>query len=402
MARIVTLGCRLNQYDSARLQKLLEGVGEEIVLVNTCTVTGNADSDARKAARKMKRENPGSKVIVFGCAVRGNRGLFEGVKEIDYIVRDEEELMALLSLQQRQAVVPKFVGRTRALIKIQEGCNQKCSYCIVPLVRGKSRSRTIAEVEREFAGLVEAGFKEIVITGTHIADFGKGSRDMNLHTLLRKLLSIGDGFRLRLSSMEMGGISDELISLIAESKGRIANHLHIPIQSGSAKVLKEMNRDTDLRALREKIFKIYKAVPGIGIGADIINAFPTETDRDFEETLCLISDLPLAFLHVFTFSPRPHTAAYQFQPLRKEVADARKKELMVLAKRKRLDFYKENEGRLLACLTLENDKGRGKALSGNFIELSTDKMHEPNRFIDLELRLNNEFKPTGVEADEGV
>jgi threonylcarbamoyladenosine tRNA methylthiotransferase MtaB len=399
MAKIVTLGCRLNQYDSARLQKLVEDCAEDIVIINTCTVTGNADIDARKAARKMKRENPNSKVIVFGCAVRGNRGLFEGVKEIDYIVRDEAGLMALLSLEPKTSVIPRFVGRTRAMIKIQEGCDQKCSYCIVPLVRGRSRSRTLSEVEKEFRGLVEAGYKEIVITGTHIADFGKGHKDkMDLPLLLKKLLSTDEDFRIRLSSMEMSGISDELISLIAESAGRIANHLHIPIQSGSPKVLKDMNRNTDIEKLREKIFKLKKEIPGICIGADFINAFPTEGEREFEETVNLIKELPLAFLHIFTFSPRPNTVACQFQPLRKEVADARKKEMMVLAKRKRLDFFKENEEKVLRSLTLENDKGRGKALSGNFIEFSTEKMYEPNRFIDLELKLNKDFEPVGIEV----
>jgi len=398
MAKIVTLGCRLNQYDSARIQKLLEDYGEEIIIINTCTVTGNADTDARKTARKMKRENPGAKVIVYGCAVRGDRGLFEGVKEIDYIVRDEPGLMALLGLDGARHVIPKFVGRTRAMIKVQEGCNRRCSYCIVPLVRGRSRSRSSAEVEKEFSGIIQEGFREIVLTGTHIADFGKGTKDMNLPALLRKLLAMGEGFRIRLSSMEINGVSDELVELIATSRGRIAEHFHIPIQSGSQKVLKEMNRDSDVGTLRDRIMKIRKTIPGAGIGADIINAFPTESEKDFEETLAFIKGLPLAFLHVFTFSPRPGTAAFQFQPLRKEIVDERKKELMILAKRKRLDFYKENAGKVLRCLTLESSKGRGKALSGNFIELSTEKNYQPNMFVDLRLRLTADFEPAGEEV----
>jgi threonylcarbamoyladenosine tRNA methylthiotransferase MtaB len=399
MVKIVTLGCRLNQYDSARIQKLVEDCGEDIVIINTCTVTGNADSDARKAARKMKRENPDSKVIVFGCAVRGNKGLFDGIREIDYLVRDEEGLMALLSVEAKKSVIPKFIGRTRAMIKIQEGCNRKCSYCIVPLVRGKSRSRPLQEVEKEFEGLINAGYKEVVLTGTHIADFGRGLKEkVDLPSLLRKLLGKGENFRLRLSSIESGSIDDELIAVIAESKGRIAEHLHIAIQSGSEKVLKEMNRDSDIAKLKKTIFKLEKSIPGVGIGADFINAFPAEGEKEFGETVNFIKEMPLAFLHVFTFSPRRNTAAFQFQPLRKEIADERKKELMVLAKRKRLDFYKQNEGKALRSLTLENEKGRGKALSGNFIEFTTEKIYEPNRFIDFELQLNEGSEPVGIEV----
>lgn len=399
MVKIVTLGCRLNQYDSARIMKLLGDRGEEIVIINTCTVTGKADTDARKAARKMKRENPGAKVIVYGCGVKGNRRLFEGIKEIDHIVSDERELMALFDLPQEPCVTPTFTGRTRALLKVQEGCDRQCSYCIVPLVRGRSRSRPIEEVENEFDALLRAGYREIVLTGTHIGDYGKGLEDkISLPALIVKLLKKSGDFRLRLSSIEAGSISGELISTIAENRGRIAEHVHIAIQSGSEKVLRDMNRDPDIAGLGDTIRKMERQVSGIAIGADFINAFPTEGEDEFRETLGFIRMMPFAFLHVFTFSPRPGTVASQFQPLRKEIVEERKKKMMALAAEKRLGFYKKTEGKILRCLTLEGGKGRGKALSGNFIELSTDDRYEPNQFIDLRLRLDNEGRPSGDEA----
>ena len=399
MAKIVTLGCRLNQYDSARIGKLLEGRCEDIVIINTCTVTGNADIDARKAARKMKRENPGAKVILYGCGVKGNRRLFEGIKEIDHLVRDERELMAILALPWEPRVTPGFTGRTRALLKIQEGCDRQCSYCIVPIVRGRSRSRPPREVEDEFDSLLEAGYREIVLTGTHIGDFGKGlDEKTSLPDLIRRLLGKSGDFRLRLSSIEAGSISGELISTMAENRGRITEHLHVAVQSGSPKVLRDMNRDSDIAGLGDTIRRLEKEVPGIAIGADFINAFPTEGEKEFRETVKFIGKMPFAFLHVFTFSSRPGTVAFQFKPLAKEIVDERKKELMALAAEKRLGFYKKNEGMILRCLTLEGSSGRGKALSGNFIELSSDCRWEPNRFIDLRLRLDENGKPSGEEA----
>lgn len=399
MAKIVTLGCRLNQYDSARIMKLLGDRGDDIVIINTCTVTGKADTDARKAARKMKRENPCAKVIVYGCGVRGNRRLFEGIKEIDHVVSDERELMALFDLPQEPCVTPSFTGRTRALLKVQEGCDRQCSYCIVPLVRGRSRSRPIEEVENEFDALLKAGYKEIVLTGTHIGDYGKGLEEkVSLPGLIEKLLRKSGDFRLRLSSIEAGSIDSELISIIAANPGRIAEHVHIAIQSGSEKMLRDMNRDPDIAGLGDTIRKMERQVPGIAIGADFINAFPTEGEDEFSETLGFIRRMPLAFLHVFTFSPRPGTVAFQFQPLRKEIVEERKKKMMALAAEKRLGFYKKNEGKILRCLTLEGGNGRGKALSGNFIELSTRKPCEPNLFVDLKLSLDGAGKPFGEEA----
>ncbi len=257
MAKIVTLGCRLNQYDSARIGKLLEGRCEDIVIINTCTVTGNADIDARKAARKMKRENPGAKVILYGCGVKGNRRLFEGIKEIDHLVRDERELVALLGLPEEPRVTPGFTGRTRVLLKIQEGCDRQCSYCIVPIVRGRSRSRPPREVEDEFDSLLEAGYREIVLTGTHIGDYGKGlDEKTSLPDLIRRLLGKSGDFRLRLSSIEAGSISGELISTMAENRGRITEHLHVAVQSGSPKVLRDMNRDSDIAGLGDTIRRL--------------------------------------------------------------------------------------------------------------------------------------------------
>jgi len=394
MAQIFTLGCRLNQYDSARLKTILEKRGKDLIILNTCAVTAKATSEARKILRRLKRENKNSKVAVIGCAVKYSLNPEMDFKEADFVAKDEKELLKTIgdiSLNNEE-IIPDFSGRTRALLKIQEGCDRKCSYCVVPFVRGKSRSRKICEIEREFESLIAAGYKEVVITGTNISDYGKDLNEKSsLKDVLIDLLQKKGDFRIRLSSIEDSVIDGEFIKLFKESGEKLCRHLHIPIQSGSPGVLKSMKRFQNVDKLEEKLNVISSEIPLIGIGCDMLTAFPSEGEKEFEETVQFLERVPISFFHIFTFSNRLNTEAQNMKPLPYSVVKERKRLLSNIAKKKKMEFLKKNEEKTVRALTLENNV----ALSSNFISFRLIENYPPNVFGNFVLRLSKSGEPFG-------
>jgi threonylcarbamoyladenosine tRNA methylthiotransferase MtaB len=458
---VENFGCRATQADGAALERQFEARGlarasaaqANLVILNTCSVTDSADQDARAAIRRVQRQNPLAKIIVTGCyaqrapeelaalpgvsAVIGNshKHQLAGIA-LGENARHDTTFLPVSTLTANQELrtenrifvsdifahtellaAPVFEhtthesDRTRPNLKVQDGCDNRCSFCIIPSVRGNSRSLPLAQVIREMNTLVAAGYREVVISGINLGrwgrdlDFGPRTSDVGnaLHwaqglqsevrsptphfvDLIRAILSETNIEKLRISSVEPMDWSDDLISLVASSP-RIAKHAHVPLQSGSDAVLRRMHRKYRPWHYREKIEKIRAAMPSAAIGADVMAGFPGETDAEFDATRRLIADLPLTYLHVFTYSARPGTPAAAMPdqvPVR--VARERNKILRDLAALKKLAFMQSLIGESLQAITLNviHDHPDGEfteALTDNYQKLHLKGLHQPNRWI---------------------
>ena len=406
--RIVTLGCKLNQADSMALEARLrhlglarhtedQGATPDIVVLNTCTVTGAADRGARQLARRLRRENPGATLIATGCYAERDPVALSALPGIDHVVgmKDQAERVAALAagalgLEAGSEAEPlgpfgatsacdpltDAAERTRAFLKIQDGCNLRCSYCVIPSVRGDSRSVPPDLVLARIASLFDAGYREIVFTGVNTGDYGRDLEpQQRLHDLLERAIDRPALGRLRLNSLEPKTVTPEIIALIAGGSGRIARHLQVPLQSGSDAVLRRMRRPYRTSDYRHLLESLRTTVPSIGLGADVIVGFPGETDGDFETTVRFIASSPLAYLHVFSYSPRPGTAAAAFgDQVPPPVVKERSARLRALGRDLSLRFRRSFVGSELPVVTLREIRpdGRLRALTDNFIDLGLD------------------------------
>lgn len=306
--KFYTLGCKVNQYDTQSIREQFAKVGfKEILnnksadtyLINTCTVTAAADSKSRAAIRRCIRQNPRAKVIVTGCLVQNDAQSLKSIGGISLII----------SKSFFKEGISDFSGRTRAFLKIQDGCNNFCSYCKVPLVRGISRSRSLCEIENEAAILARKDFHEIVLTGICLGSFGKDLKPKtDIVRLLKRLKQIDGLWRIRLSSIEATDVSDELIGLMATSP-KICRHLHIPIQSGDDEILGRMNRRYKRKDYLALIEKIKKNIPEIAISTDMMVGFPGEKEKHFLNSMRLVDEIKPLKVHIFPYSVRPGTLA---------------------------------------------------------------------------------------------
>jgi threonylcarbamoyladenosine tRNA methylthiotransferase MtaB len=432
--RIVTLGCKLNQAETtaveARLRRLglrpvdedgaLRSGGADLVVLNTCTVTARADRDARRIARSLRRANPRALLIATGCYAERDAPSLRALAGIDQIVglqdqADRIEAMAASLPALRDAPPPGTLGphgatgacestatsgeRTRAYLKIQDGCNLRCSYCIIPAVRGSSRSIPVDTVLREVDRLAAAGYREIVFTGVNTGDYGTDlSPSLRLHDLVREALRRPGLGRLRLNSLEPKTVSGEIIALLAGSDGRLARHLQIPLQSGSDAVLRRMRRPYRVAEYARILERLRRASPDMALGADVIVGFPEETELEFEATLRFITSSPLNYLHVFSYSPRPSTPAAGLQEVAAGVIKDRSARLRGLGGELARRFRSGFVDRELPVLTLHDARpdGRLRALSDNYIDLDLDV--GPGRSAALQNRLLR-ARVTGVAAD---
>ncbi len=378
----LTFGCKVNQYESEAMAQALERAGWELatveeadlIVINTCVVTAKAEAEARKALRRAKRT--GAKVVVAGCwpqldpqgplqlgadGALGNEEKAEIVAVVERVLQGEQVLQVgdiseaegfpFLPLDR-----PRF--RTRALLKIQEGCDARCAYCVVPLVRGRPRSLPLEEVLRALQGLAREGIKEVVLTGVHLGRWGKDLRPpLDLVELLRRIETAETPPRIRLSSVEPQEISQELIALLASSE-KLCPHLHVPLQSGSERVLKAMGRPYTPSQFRDLIHRIVGQLPGVAVGTDLIVGFPSEDEEAFSETYRLVEALPLAYLHVFPFSVRPGTEAAGLPGrVDERLKRQRVRALRELGQRKRREFYSRFLGERLSVLVEGKEEG---------------------------------------------
>jgi len=374
----------------------------DLVILNTCTVTASADEDARQAVRRVHRENPAARIVVTGCyAQRAPEELaaMPGVTWVignshktqigDLVVLDEGvpyhgQIHVGDIFAQRDflaAPVEDAAGdRTRPNLKIQDGCNNRCSFCIIPFVRGRSRSAPAGEVIEQVRNL-SSRYREVVLSGVNLGRWGRepGST-MRLPDLIRRLLAETGIERLRLSSVEPMDFSDDLLGLMAASP-RIAKHVHAPLQTGSDSVLRRMHRKYRPRHYEDRIRKAREWMAEAGIGADVMVGFPGETDAEFEENRAFIESLPFTYLHVFTYSSRPGTPTATMpdqvpMPVRKE----RNRILRELAAAKNLEFRRRMVGKTLSVVTLEQ---AGMALSDNYLKVELAAAREANRIVEV-------------------
>ncbi len=333
---IVSLGCRLNAFESEIMRTHAAAAGlERAVIVNTCAVTGEAERQSRQAIRRARRDNPGATIVVTGCAAQINAHAFAAMAEIDHVIGNSEKLapetfqrlararagegeapprVAVSDIMAVREIAPHLVdgfeGRARAFVEVQQGCDHRCTFCIIPFGRGNSRSVPVGEVVRRTQHLVDAGYKEIVLTGVDLTGYGADLPGRpSLGQMTRRLLDlVPDVAVLRLSSIDVAEVDDALFDLIT-TEPRIAPHLHLSLQSGDDIILKRMKRRQSRAQAVDFCARVRSARPEIALGADLIAGFPTETEAMFERSLGLVEEAGLTWLHVFPYSPRPGTAA---------------------------------------------------------------------------------------------
>lgn len=375
---VKAFGCKLNQCEAGAIERNLASIGHEITknapfdlaIVCGCTVTVRADYKVRQYIRRLRRENGVERIILSGCSAVNfkNTTIEELGIERTFTRNDPVAIADYIGRGDLQSGgLHTFHGRTRGYVKIQDGCNQFCTYCIVPLVRGRERSVPPDDIVRRIAELERAGIREAVLTGVHDGRYKHG--DLDLAGLCRYILDETGIFRVRLSSIEVTEITDELVSIVAES-GRIAPHLHVPLQSGSDPVLERMGRPYTGTYFREIIDKLADKVDNIGIGADVIVGFPGETDSEFDETYSLIESSPLSYLHVFRYSQREGTvAATMPDQVPNDIKRARMERLIALKGRLQRRFSESQIGILQSVIVERIDDGIGSGLTGNYIRV---------------------------------
>ena len=340
MTEIVTFGCRLNAYESEAIRARAGEVGlSNAIIFNTCAVTGEAVRQSRQAIRKWRRDNPASKIIVTGCAAQTEPQTYADMQEVDLVLGNAEKLDAknyfinervrvndIMSVRETASqMVDSFDGRARAFLQVQNGCDHRCTFCIIPYGRGNSRSVGVGEVIAEARRLTEAGFPEIVLTGVDLTSYGHDLPGAPaLGALVRKILKLVPELkRLRVSSIDSIEADDELMRAVAEEE-RLMPHFHLSAQSGDDMILKRMKRRHSRKDTIEFCGAARRLRPDVAFGADLIAGFPTETDAMFENTKALIDDAGLSYLHIFPFSPRKGTPAARMpqtaKPLVKERA----------------------------------------------------------------------------------
>lgn len=382
-ALIKTYGCRVNQADSQKILELLYSRGirlsedpsqePQIIVLNSCVVTENAEREVFKELRIVKKRFPQSMIIITGCLPKllKEKEFMEGVS-IAEDLNSLKELLQKAGFAETSLHHPLPQLRTRFMLKVQEGCDRFCSFCIVPLVRGKPRSKPVDEAVREAKVLEERGAREIVITGTHLGDYGKDiGLNEGLKVLLQSLLRETNVKRFRLSSLDPDELSDSLIELISKEE-RICKHFHLPLQSGSEKILNLMRRKCSPREFLEKVKTLHSLMPEANVGTDIIVGFPFEEDEDFERTKELIFESGVNYLHIFPFSRRPKTPAGTLPPLPQEVVKRRCAQLREIDKVIRRSFHSIFEGKIMEVLIEEVEDGFIRGTTSNYLKVEIE------------------------------
>lgn len=359
-----TYGCKVNQYDSQVLREKLnrEQNSEtrdiedaDIAIINSCTVTSNADKECRQLVRKISQKRPHIEILLAGCYAKRASSELKAIS-------NQVKILSLLSLKKQTQGIIGFRNHSRAFVKLQDGCNAFCTYCVVPYVRQKLESKPFKEALREIKGLVENGFSELVLCGIRL-----GKYDFGLAAFLREILKLSGNFRVRLSSLELEEATGELLELMASNKDKICAHLHIPLQSGSNRILKLMNRPYNTEDFIKKINEIRSLIPDIALTTDVIVGFPGEEDDDFKRTAALIEKVKFSRLHVFRYSARPNTKASGFSNhVAPVVAYDRFKILESLDIKLREDYLRKFVGTRRCAV---REEGKNSALTDNYLSL---------------------------------
>jgi threonylcarbamoyladenosine tRNA methylthiotransferase MtaB len=412
-----TLGCKLNFSETSTISRLFENAGfakvdfeetPDILVINTCSVTENADKKCKQLVRRAKKINPEVYVAIIGCyaqlkpteiaqipgvsLVLGANEKFNIVDHLDELenearsrsvetdhseLGEDEKHQAVVkfeNIKQTTSFIPSHSmgDRTRSFLKVQDGCDYFCTFCTIPLARGKSRNASISETVSEAQKIADTQIKEVVLTGVNIGDFGQGS-DENFFELVKALDEVNGIDRYRISSIEPNLLSDEIIRFTLEDSKRFVPHFHIPLQSGSNRLLKAMRRKYLRELYVERVEHIKKLRPDCAIGVDVIVGFPGETDEEFLETVDFLKDLDISYLHVFTYSERANTTAVKLgDPVPNQVRAQRSKQLHILSDKKKRAFYESQVGSKRTVLfEAEEDEGIMYGFTENYVKVKT-------------------------------
>ena len=394
---IVTFGCKVNQYESNMMkEKMLssnffyeENMSDaNIIIVNTCSVTNVADKKCLKMIRKIKREYPNALLVVAGCSSQNNQNVYEAL-DIDILLGNKDKSKIAELIKEYLDTEKKYVkfynerdldfedmlindyNHVRAFVKIEDGCDNFCSYCIIPFVRGSVRSKDFDTVIKEAKLLTEHGHKEIVLTGIHTGHYMSNNHDLT--DLINELSKIDDLLRIRISSIEITELNDKFLEMLKINK-KVCNHLHIPLQAGSDEILKRMNRKYDLAYYDDKINKIRGIRPDISITTDIIVGFPYETDELFSETLEFSKKMNFSKIHVFPYSIRVGTAAASMpNQVDETTKKVRVKKLMALSEKQEKEYYEKFKGKELDILVEECDNNVSIGHTSNYLMVTLNE-----------------------------
>ena len=397
---IVTFGCKVNQYESNMMKERMlssnffyvENISEaNIIVVNTCSVTNVADKKCLKMIRRIKREYPNSILVVAGCSSQNKQEIYENL-DIDILIGNKDKSKIDILLKEYIKTHKRYVkfyndrkldfedmlisdyNHIRAFIKIEDGCDNFCSYCIIPYVRGSVRSKNFETVIKEAKLLTQKGHKEIVLTGIHTGHYMDNNHDLT--DLINELSKIDDLLRIRISSIEITELNDKFLNMLSENK-KVCDHLHIPLQAGSNEILKRMNRKYDLKYYEDKINKIRMIRPDISITTDIIVGFPYETDELFNETLEFSRKMKFSKIHVFPYSIRIGTSAANMpNQVDEKVKKERVKKLMDLSEVMEKEYYNKFVGKELDILVEECDNNVSIGHSSNYLMIRLNEKLE--------------------------
>lgn len=414
-----TLGCKLNFSETSAIgeQFMQRGFGvveidesADVYIINTCTVTENADRECRQIVRRALRKNPNAFIVVTGCYAQLRAEEIAAIEGVDAVLGSNEKfkIFELFNDFEKQELSCIYTtptdkleefnsaystdadSRTRAFLKVQDGCDYKCSFCTIPQARGKSRSAPVEEIVNNFKKLLDDGYKEIILTGVNVGDYNYNG--INLFNLLKSILTVDGDYRIRISSIEPNLLTDEIINLAADDP-RMCNHFHIPLQSGSAEILKQMQRRYKRSDYEKLISKIVAKINDVGIGVDVIVGFPGETDEHFKETYNFLKELPIYYLHVFTYSERPATKAIDL-PGAVDFAVRKKRNnmLRILSAKKRSEFNRKMVGNKLNVLfEHQAQNGLMKGFASNYVRVKST----------FNPKMVNKFSPVDIAGADG-
>lgn len=422
---LTTLGCKVNRFESAGIAEALRRAGHTLVpfkeradlyIINTCTVTSRTDYQSRQLIRRARRLNPEAAIVVTGCYAQTEPDLLAEIEGVTLVVGTEmkERIPALIAENRHHSgdilvtdldgnrpfsslPLSELPGQTRAYLKIQDGCNSFCHFCIIPHTRGRSRSRPAAEVIESVRDFVRSGYREVVLTGIHLGHYGLDLESgPDLPSIIRRIEDETSLERLRVSSLEPMDIPDDLLTVIGTSR-RLCRHFHLALQSGNDWILKQMGRNYSTADFRTMVVNILDQSPGAAIGIDVMVGYPGETEKEFEDTLSFVESLPLAYLHVFPYSRRPGTKAFDLGgQVREDVKHHRARLLRELGSEKTLNYRQQFIGREVSVL-VENKRDRATGLLRGFSDT-----YIPVCVINGEDSMINRIIPVTLESLKGA
>ena len=407
---VLTLGCKVNTYESEYIkEKFRENNYEivelhndpEVIVINTCTVTNQSDSKSRKMIRLAKKTNPNAIIVVCGCSSEHHKenivdtdidiliGNYHKSKIVELVNKYKETKQKINTFEDMTTVpfedmkINNFLNKTRAFVKIQDGCNNFCSYCIIPYMRGTIRSKNIDIAYEEIKSLVDAGYQEIVLTGIHTGSYGTGE-NFDIVDLIRRISVLDKLKRIRISSIEITELNDKFLDEL-KINPKICNHLHVPIQSGCDKILKLMNRKYTIEEFLDKINKIREIRPDINFTTDLIVGFPTETDEDFKETINNLKLIKFSKIHTFPYSIRNNTPAATMKQVNDLIKKERAHKVLELSDILENEYYNKFLNQSMDCLIEETKDGLSIGHTDNYIKIEIEDTLENNKFYKVKI-----------------